>query len=100
MKHLTCRGKYQLHQLTSLKVLTKTWYLTFDKMADECCALTAKYRLIYKFIEPNQNLGQKVQVRFGFVRLMGSVRFEFYSLSWYTLITLVYTTPDYGITYS
>ena len=22
------------------KGLTKTWYLTFDKMADECCALT------------------------------------------------------------
>jgi len=53
-----------------LNGLTRTWYLTFDKMADECCAL-----LIYKFVEPNQNLGQKVWVRFGFVTLMGSVRF-------------------------
>ena len=33
---------------------------------------------IYKFIEFNQNLGQKVRFRFGFVTLMGSVRFEFY----------------------
>jgi len=48
-----------------LNGLTKTWYLTFDKMADECCAL-----LIYKFVEPNQNLGQKARVRFGFVTLM------------------------------
>ena len=23
-----------------LKGLTKTWYMTFDKMADECCPLT------------------------------------------------------------
>jgi len=36
------------------------------------------YRLIYKFVKPNQNLGQKVRVRFGFVTLMGSVLFEFY----------------------
>ena len=31
------------------------------------------YRLIYKFVEPNQNLVQKVRVRFGFITLMGSV---------------------------
>jgi len=32
-------------------------------------------RLIYNFVELNQNLSQKVRVRFGFVTLMGSVRF-------------------------
>ena len=33
------------------------------------------YRLIYKFVEPNQDLGKKVRVLFGFVTLMGSIRF-------------------------
>ena len=41
MKHLTCGGKYQLFQLTSLKGPTKTWDLPFDTMAYECCALIA-----------------------------------------------------------
>ena len=31
-----------------------------------------------KSVEPNQNLGQKVRVRFGFGTLMGPVQFEFY----------------------
>ena len=77
MKHLTCRGKYQLHQLTSLKVLTKTWYLTFDKMADECCALTAKLinLQIYRTKpEPGSEGSGSVRVRqidgFGSVRVL------------------------------
>jgi len=37
------------------------------------------YPLIYKFIEPNQNLGHKVQVQSGFVTLMGLVRFYMFS---------------------
>ena len=36
------------------------------------------YWLLCRFVEPNQNLGQKVWVRFGFVTLVDSVRFEFY----------------------
>jgi len=87
MKHLTCGGKYQLHQLTSLVMLlpmlflkgrTKTWYLTFDKMADECCALTANIPVNLQICrtqpEPGSEGSGSVRVRhidgFGSVRVL------------------------------
>jgi len=76
MKHLTCGGKYQLQQLTSLVTFVfsswRHWWRSCHEIGLQM------YRLIYKFVRPNQNLGQKVPVRFGFITSMGSVRFEFY----------------------
>jgi len=56
------------------------------------------YRLSYKFVESNQNqnLGQKVLILFGFVTLMGSVRFEFYICFLHVSSSSVRFFPKYG----